>query len=197
MAKLLPLPVISCTSSDCKNDLHCFKATQKMKKNNEEGRCRSCGAQLIDWTRVHHKDLDDIKHTFDALKKELIRHHFWHVDIDQEALRHARRKGRILIQQDMFTRLERSIKPAIPSRDGYQTPKTGRVIYYAQHATATCCRTCVEYCHGIPYGQELKDEEVTYLSALGMMYIDARLPHLSAKGETLSSLRMLRDLSVF
>ncbi len=34
--------------------------------------------------------------------------------------------------------------------DGRQTPREGNTIFYAQHATASCCRTCIEYWHGIP-----------------------------------------------
>lgn len=48
MAKreLKPLK-ISCTSTDCDNNLHCFKSTQQMKRRNEQGKCRKCGVDLI------------------------------------------------------------------------------------------------------------------------------------------------------
>ena len=67
MAKreLKPLK-ISCTSTDCDNNLHCFKSTQQMKRRNEQGRCRQCGADLVDWKRVHKRNLSDVNHTFDA-----------------------------------------------------------------------------------------------------------------------------------
>ena len=84
---------IKCTSSDCKNGLHCFKATRQMAPA-ERGRCRSCGADLVDWSRVHRRDKADAAYTFAALEYELIRHHHWHKTIDDKALRHARRKGR-------------------------------------------------------------------------------------------------------
>ena len=50
MAKreLKPLK-ISCTSTDCDNNLHCFKSTQQMKRRNEQGKCRKCGVDLIEW----------------------------------------------------------------------------------------------------------------------------------------------------
>src|SRR5262245_35021556 len=91
--KLEPLK-ITCTSSDCKNDLHCFKSTQKMRKENKEGQCRTCGTELIDWERLHQRSFEDIENTFESLKTEMIRHHFWHVEIDQKAINHAKRKGK-------------------------------------------------------------------------------------------------------
>ena len=72
---LEPLKV-TCTSSDCDNELHCFRATTKMKAANEVGACRACGAKLVDWNRVHKKDVADVQYTLEALKYEMIRHHF-------------------------------------------------------------------------------------------------------------------------
>jgi hypothetical protein len=123
------------------------------------------------------------------LKKELIRHHFWHTPIDIRAVNHARRKGRLGIRSAAESRLHRSIGSARPHRDGYQTPKNGNTIYYAQHATATCCRKCLEYWHGIPQGRPLTDDEVSYLTELICLYIDDRLPQLTEKGERIAYLR--------
>jgi hypothetical protein len=64
-------------------------------------------------------------------------------------------------------------------RDGMQTPLKGNVIYYAQHATASCCRKCIEYWHDIPRDRDLTDSEVEYLSTLVCRYIDERLPALN------------------
>ena len=36
------------------------------------------------------------------------------------------------------------IAPAQPRKDGKQTPYRGHPVFVAQHATATCCRTCLE-----------------------------------------------------
>ena len=92
-SKLKPLQLeslkVTCMSSDCDNDLHCFKATRAMKDADEVGRCRSCGINLVDWERVHQQDLTDVQYTFEALKHEMIRHHFWHVEIDQKAINYT------------------------------------------------------------------------------------------------------------
>jgi Domain of unknown function (DUF4186) len=58
------------------------------------------------------------------------------------------------------------LAPAEPKNDGRQTPMRGHPIFIAQHATATCCRGCLEKWHRIPRGRELTDEEVEYVVAV-------------------------------
>ncbi len=177
--KLTPLE-ISCTASDCENELHCFKQNRKMKMKNRFGMCRSCGIELVDWERVYKRDRKDANHTFSALKNELIRHYFWHVEIDEKAIMHARRKGEIGMIEACERRIRSSVGKANPSFDGRQTPRegSGNAIYYAQHATASCCRKCMEYWHDIPQGRELTDEEIRYFTNLAMLYIKERVPSL-------------------
>lgn len=174
-----PAPLeIKCTNSDCDNDLHCFKKARK-KAAGKVGTCRACGADLIDWQRLHRRDPLDAEHTFEALQHEWIRHHFFHEPIDDQAVRHAQRKGRDRLKEAARTRLEKSLAPANPFRDGQQTAFTGNAIYYAQHATATCCRTCLEYWHGIPKGYALSPGELDYCTKLVELFLDQRLPDLA------------------
>ena len=49
-----------------------------------------------------------------------------------------------------------------PYKDGKQTPYRGHPVFVAQHATATCCRSCLERWHGIPKGRELRTDEQAY-----------------------------------
>jgi hypothetical protein len=53
--------------------------------------------------------------------------------------------------------------PAQPRNDGRQTPMRGHPVFIAQHATATCCRSCVAKWHFIPPGSELTEEQVGYV----------------------------------
>ncbi len=179
----LPLPLdIHCTDSDCDNGLHCFKASRKLRAAGQEGVCRSCGADLIDWSRVHGRRIDDARFTFECLRHELIRHFYWHVQIDGDATERAIRKGRAALIASIDRRLRTSVGSAEPFRDGMQTPKVGNVLYYAQHATASCCRTCINYWHGIPKGRDLYASEVEYLGQIMAMYIDDRMPDLPEEG---------------
>ncbi|MCH7687318.1 MAG: DUF4186 family protein [Planctomycetes bacterium] len=180
---------ITCTSTDCANNLHCFKATRAMKRDNLEGRCRECGIELVDWERVRSLNLDDATFTFEMLRKELIRHSYWHREIDLRAVNHAKRKGKTGMRVAAKKRIRSSIGPAQPYRDGQQTPKDGNALYYAQHATACCCRKCAEYWHGIEQGRPLSEAEIDYFTKLVCLYIDDRLPFLTENGERVPPIR--------
>lgn len=200
---------MTCTSTDCANGLHYFrpKPLQKRKATaaraatsqlslplpdlsviapaaqwqppiSPRGLCRACGADLVDWNRVTQRDLSDVAHTFEEMRKERIRHYFWHAAFDDAALRHALGKG----MRGLDERAEREIRMKVGRTtgfDGRQTPLTGNVIHYAQHATATCCRKCIEEWHAIPKGPPLEEAEVAYLTDLVRLYIHERLPNLA------------------
>jgi uncharacterized protein DUF4186 len=176
-AKQLEPLKVRCTSADCDSNLHCFRKSRQMAEI-DRGKCRYCKADLIDWSRVQQRDLQDVKFTFKALKTEMIRHHFWHKELDERAVNHALRKGKTALLPSIHKRITNSIGPTQPYRDGFQTPYQGNVIYYAQHAVAACCRKCVEYWHGIPQGKPLSSKEINYLSALCEYYVAERMPDL-------------------
>lgn len=47
-----------------------------------------------------------------------------------------------------------------PKNDSRQTPWRGHPVFKAQHATATCCRKCIEKWHKIPKNKELDEREI-------------------------------------
>lgn len=55
------------------------------------------------------------------------------------------------------------LAPARPRRDGQQTPWQGHPVFTAQHATATCCRSCLERWHGIGKGYPLTPQQQRYI----------------------------------
>ena len=59
--------------------------------------------------------------------------------------------------------IAKRLAPAEPYKDGKQTPYRGHPVFVAQHATATCCRTCLQWLHQIPQGRELTREERGYV----------------------------------
>lgn len=187
----VPKPLkIRCVDSDCERQLHCFRATRKLRQLNQQGRCRYCGADLIDWHRLHRRDPADVDFTFGALRMELIRHYFWHLEIDRRAVNYACRKGRVGLREAAERRIRKSVGPANPAFDGRQTPRenSGNPLFYGQHATASCCRKCIEYWHDIPLGRELTEQEVAYLSSLVVRFVDDRIP-LTDEGEKVPPLR--------
>jgi hypothetical protein len=59
--------------------------------------------------------------------------------------------------------IARRLAPAEPVKDGRQTPYRGHPVFVAQHATATCCRGCLERWHQIARGRDLSREERAYV----------------------------------
>jgi hypothetical protein len=183
---------IGCNDADCKSGLHCFKATDEMVAINKTGRCRECGVDLIDWPRVHQRNVNDVQNTFFSLKKEKVRHYFWHRELGQKAINHAKRKGRSGLRQRVRKHLETCIAPSAPWHDGFQTPMTdipANAFAYGQHATATCCRKCLEYWHGIPQGVRVTAPDLDYLTELVCLYIEDRIPDLTENGINVPPIR--------
>jgi hypothetical protein len=71
-------------------------------------------------------------------------------------------RGMEVVRKHASDLLAKRLAPAEPYKDGKQTPYRGHPVFVAQHATATCCRTCLERWHGIPKGHELTASEQAY-----------------------------------
>ena len=51
----------------------------------------------------------------------------------------------------------------------------GHPVFIAQHATATCCRKCIQKWHGFEKGKALNAKEVDYVVALILGWIQGQL----------------------
>jgi len=183
---------ITCTTTMCEADLHCFKLTKTLAKSHSPGSCRQCGLVLVSLERTAVRDLSDIDATFAALQRECIRHYFWHVPFGQHALDYALRAGRTELERRIDRRVRSRIGAAENPFDGRQTPISrakADALDFALHAVAACCRKCANYWHGIPQGRPLDDDEVGYLSELVRRYLRARLPDLPAEPTRIPSRR--------
>ena len=166
---------------DCANGLHTYNRSRRV---NTEGHlvCGVCGIDCIDWARLHRRRIDEAEHTFAQLATDRLRLEWWTKEIDAAAKRHAFRKGLVNLEQAVRKRLERSVGAAHPHFDGRQTPKSGNVIFYAQHALACCCRKCIQNWHGIPRGEVLESDALSYFTLLIMRFIKQRIPELTSDG---------------
>ncbi len=97
---------------------------------------------------------------------------------------HLRGRERALVQlrglqairrhaEDVITQ---RLMPAKPHNDGRQTPYRGHPVFVAQHATATCCRSCLERNHEIARGHELTQPERRYVVDVIMRWIEREIP---------------------
>ena len=67
--------------------------------------------------------------------------------------------------------IRKRLGPKIIENDGKQTPMRGHPVFVAQHATATCCRGCLEKWHHISKDKELSENEINFIVALIMEWI--------------------------
>jgi predicted Fe-S protein YdhL (DUF1289 family) len=102
-------------------------------------------------------DLDEI---FAALAKSPFRSRF---HLRGEELEYLRRKGLPTVLEHARDFVEKRLAPAEPKNDGKQTPMRHHPVFIAQHATATCCRGCLQKWHNIPKGRALDDAEKQYV----------------------------------
>lgn len=72
-------------------------------------------------------------------------------------------RGIATVRKHAEALIDARLAPAQPRNDGKQTPYRGHPVFVAQHATATCCRTCLSRWHGIPAGHELEPAERDYV----------------------------------
>jgi len=99
------------------------------------------------------RDLDDV---FRGLARSRFRQHFRLQPRDAASLRD---KGLGTVMAHAADLIGKRLAPAAPANDGKQTPMRGHPVFVAQHATACCCRGCLEKWHAIPCGHELTGGE--------------------------------------
>jgi predicted Fe-S protein YdhL (DUF1289 family) len=85
------------------------------------------------------------------------------IHLQQKEREYLRNKGMDEILKHAADFIEKRLAPALPAKDGKQTPWHNHPVFVAQHATATCCRGCLQKWHEIPKGRELTEEEQRYI----------------------------------
>lgn len=71
--------------------------------------------------------------------------------------------------------IRQRIAPANIPNDGKQTPMKNHPVFIAQHATATCCRKCINKWHGFPTNIELTQAQQKYIVSLIMFWIETQM----------------------
>lgn len=84
-------------------------------------------------------------------------------------------KGIEVIKQHAWKFIEQRLKPKIIYNDGKQTPYKNHPVFIAQHATATCCRKCLEKWHKIPQHTELTNDEISYIVSYIIKWIQVQI----------------------
>ena len=83
----------------------------------------------------------------DKLAKSKFRSKF---KLRSKELEYIKDKGLEKIRSHAYDFIRDRVALAEPINDGKQTPMRGHPVFIAQHATATCCRGCIEKWHKFP-----------------------------------------------
>lgn len=84
-------------------------------------------------------------------------------------------KGLDTIEKHAQDFIKKRLAPAVILNDGKQTPMKGHSVFIAQHATATCCRSCLFKWHHIKMHKELSRQEQEYIVRIIMAWIKREL----------------------
>jgi uncharacterized protein DUF4186 len=71
--------------------------------------------------------------------------------------------------------VDKRLAAANPVNDGKQTPFRGHPVFVAQHATGTCCRSCLAKWHGIERGRCLDEREAEHVVAVLERWLQAQM----------------------
>lgn len=113
-----------------------------------------------------------VEATLECLKKSQFRNSF---SLKQKELEYIEKKGLSEIRKHAYDFLRNRLVQANIPNDGKQTPMRGHPVFIAQHATATCCRGCLEKWHHIPKGREITRQELDYIVDVIMTWIKLQL----------------------
>jgi hypothetical protein len=100
----------------------------------------------------------------DATIDRIARHRFrakFHLRARERA--YVELRGMETVRAHAHDFIGKRLAPARPHNDGKQTPWGGHPVFRAQHATATCCRSCLLKAHEIAMGRDLSAEEQDYV----------------------------------
>jgi hypothetical protein len=103
------------------------------------------------------RELDEL---FAALAKSAFRRKF---HLQGKDLEYLYNKGLTTVLSHANDFISKRLAAAFPEKEGKQTPFRGHPVFVAQHATACCCRGCLEKWHRIPKGRFLSVDEQTYI----------------------------------
>ena len=113
-----------------------------------------------------------INRILESLLKSKFRSSFYLKNKDKE---YVKEKGIETIEKHTRDFIEKRLAPKEIKNDGKQTPMRGHPTFIAQHATACCCRGCLNKWHKIPKNIELSEEQKAYIVEVIMTWIKRQM----------------------
>ena len=109
-----------------------------------------------------------IDEALDRLERSKFRAGFY---LTRKELAYLQEKGPDVIRRHAEDFVRQKLAPAEPLNDGKQTPMRGHPAFKAMHATACCCRGCLNKWYKVPLHRELTETERERIVDLLMAWI--------------------------
>ena len=85
---------------------------------------------------------------------------------------YIKEKGMETIRDHARDFVRMKLSAADPENDGRQTPMHGHPVFKAMHATACCCRGCMNKWYKVPLHKQLSDDQQERIVNLLMAWIE-------------------------
>lgn len=113
--------------------------------------------------------MQTIDQALEKLSKSTFRKKFRLSDKDRE---YIDKNGMEKIREHAGEFIKTRLAPASIPNDGKQTPMRGHPVFVAQHATACCCRGCLNRWYKVEKGRELSEQDQKKIVNLLMRWIE-------------------------
>ena len=95
--------------------------------------------------------------------------------LSQKDKQYVTEKGLTVIRTHAVEFVSKRLAPAIIPNDGKQTPMKGHPVFIAQHATACCCRKCLNKWYQLPMNVPLNSIQQEKIVNLIMAWIERQM----------------------
>ena len=112
--------------------------------------------------------MQTIEQALEKLSRSKFRSSFY---LTQKEKQYIEQKGMDVVRAHARDFVQQRLAPAEPENDGKQTPMHGHPAFKAMHATACCCRGCLNKWYHVPLHRELTEPEQERIVNLMMAWI--------------------------
>jgi ATP-dependent helicase/nuclease subunit A len=152
------------------------------------GECDFCGDRRVGLCPGVNTGDRDPRSVLRRLRNDRFRRSF---NLRGADLDYLRETGIATVLEHAHDFIAKRLAPAQPANDGRQTPWRGHPVFVAQHATATCCRVCLEQWHGIERGRPLSNRDSAYVVHVIEAWLSRYDPGTLKDGPTGTQLELL------
>ena len=183
--------VLSSSKSEGEGEEVLFSSSSKSEGEGEEvllssSKLKGDGEEVSIYSSLKSENVEntvvssDIASLFLRLSHSKFRSSFYLNQKDRDIIAN---KGLATIREHAHQIIAKRLAPAVIPNDGKQTPMRHGTspVFIAQHATACCCRGCLEKWHHIPRGRLLTTQEQNYVVDVLMHWIEANSNQMPPK----------------